>query len=72
MGMPDASPRFRIPVNTSTPAELLAKTGVKGCVAVGADADLLVLDENLDIASLFAKGETAVLNGELVMKGRFE
>ncbi len=57
---------------TSTPAELLAKTGVKGCVAVGADADLLVLDENLDIASLFAKGETAVLNGELVMKGRFE
>ena len=57
---------------TSTPAELLAKTGVKGCVAVGADADLLVLDENLDITSLFAKGQTAVLNGELLMKGRFE
>ncbi len=57
---------------TSTPAELLAKTGVKGCVAVGADADLLVLDEELDITTLFAKGETAVLNGELIMKGRFE
>ena len=38
----------------------------------GADAHLLVLDENLDITSLFAKGQTAVLNGELLMKGRFE
>ena len=43
---------------TSTPAELLGKAGVKGCVAEGADADLLVLDENLDIDSLFAKGRS--------------
>lgn len=57
---------------TSTPAKLIAKEGVKGCVAVGADADLLVLDENLDIDSLFAKGKTAVWAKELLMKGRFE
>ena len=57
---------------TSTPAELLGKAGVKGCVAVGADADLLVLDEALDIDSLFAKGQTAILNKEIIMKGRFE
>ena len=57
---------------TSTPAELLGKTGVKGCVAVGADADLLVLDENLDIDALFAKGQVALLDKEIVLKGRFE
>ena len=57
---------------TSTPAELLGKADVKGCVAEGADADLLVLDENLDIDSLFAKGQTAILNKEITLKGRFE
>ena len=57
---------------TSTPAELLGKAGVKGCVAEGADADLLVLDEKLDIDSLFAKGQTAILNKEITLKGRFE
>ena len=57
---------------TSTPAKLLAKEGVKGCVAVGADADLLVLDENLDIDGLFAKGKTAMWQKQLLMKGRFE
>ncbi len=57
---------------TSTPAELLGKAGVKGCVAVGADADLLVLDAALDIDSLFAKGQTAILNKEIILKGCFE
>lgn len=57
---------------TSTPAELLAQKGKKGCVAVGADADLLVLGEGLEIDSLFARGKTAVWKGEVLMKGRFE
>lgn len=57
---------------TSTPADLLAKKGVKGCVAEGADADILVLGEELAIESLFMKGKTAVLNGKVLMKGRFE
>ena len=57
---------------TSTPAEMLGKSGVKGCVAVGADADLLVLDEALDIDGLFAKGQVAILDKEIVLKGRFE
>ena len=51
---------------------MLGKSGVKGCVAVGADADLLVLDEALDIDSLFAKGQVAILEKEIVLKGRFE
>ena len=57
---------------TSTPAKVLGKEGVKGCVAENADADLLVLDENLEITSLFAKGQVALLDGEVKMKGRFE
>lgn len=57
---------------TSTPAVLLAKEGVKGCIEVGADADILVLDGSLEISSLFAKGKTALLNGEIILKGRFE
>ena len=57
---------------TTTPATIIAQEGVKGCVREGADADLLVLDENLEINSLFAKGKTAVLEGKAIMKGRFE
>ncbi len=57
---------------TSTPAHMLAKDGVKGCVAVGADADLLVLDDSLEIRSLIARGKTAVWEGSLLIKGRFE
>ena len=53
-------------------SELLGKTGVKGCVAVGADADLLVLDDELNIDALFARGRTAVQDGKVILKGRFE
>ena len=57
---------------TTTPATLLGKTGVKGCVASGADADLLVLGENLQIESLFARGRTALWQGQTRMRGTFE
>ena len=57
---------------TSTPAAVLGKQGVKGCVREGADADLLVLGDGLAIDGLFAKGKTALWKGEIKMKGRFE
>ena len=57
---------------TSTPADLLCKVGTKGCVAQGADADLLVLTESLDIDGLFARGKTALWQGKVLMKGKFE
>jgi beta-aspartyl-dipeptidase (metallo-type) len=57
---------------TTTPAVLLAKEGCKGSICSGADADLLVLDADLNICSVFAKGKTAVLDGTVMMKGRFE
>lgn len=59
-------------VLTATPAALLGKTGRKGCLAPGADADLLVLDDALEIDSLFARGRTALWHGQLRMKGKFE
>jgi beta-aspartyl-dipeptidase (metallo-type) len=57
---------------TSTPAVLLDQVGRKGCVAEGADADLLVLSDDLGIDSLFARGKMALWKGEVKMKGRFE
>lgn len=57
---------------TSNSAFLLGKEGVKGCIKAGADADVLILDEALEINSLFAKGKVALLDGELKMRGRFE
>lgn len=57
---------------TSTPATLLGKNGIKGCVAPGADADLLVLDRELEIDGLFARGRTALWQKKLLMQGRFE
>lgn len=57
---------------TTTPAFLLGKEGVKGCIKEGADADILVLDEDYNINSVFAKGKTAILDNEIIMKGTFE
>jgi len=57
---------------TSTPADILGKVGTKGCVARGADADLLVLGDDLAVDGLFARGQTAVWQGKVLMKGKFE
>ena len=57
---------------TTTPATLLAQEGRKGCITPGADADLLVLDADLEIDSLFARGQLALWEKKLRMKGRFE
>ena len=57
---------------TTTPAGLLGKNGIKGCIEQGADADLLVLNGALEIDSVFARGQTAMWEKELRMRGRFE
>ena len=58
---------------TTTPADILGKVGVKGCVKEGADADMLVLtNDELAIDSLFTRGKTALWKGELKMRGKFE
>ena len=57
---------------TVTPAKIINMTGIKGTIAPGADADLVVYDENMDIDSVYARGRTAVLHKEILMKGKFE
>ena len=57
---------------TSNPAHVIAKDGVKGCIAEGADADLVVLNEDLDIVHVMAKGVHAADQGVALLKGRFE
>ncbi len=45
-----------LPLVTQNPAALLGLQGKKGCVAPGADADLLILDQNRNITDLLAGG----------------
>lgn len=58
-------------VITSNPANVL-KLHQKGEVKVGKDADLVLLDHNLNIQSVWAKGQHMVENGMAIVKGTFE
>lgn len=55
---------------TSSVAKLLQIN--KGCLKLDADADILVLDQNLVIDSVFAKGKQMVQQGKAIVKGTFE
>ncbi len=57
---------------TANPARVIGKAGVKGCLQAGADADLIVLNEDLDIVHVMAKGVHACDQGKAILKGRFE
>lgn len=57
---------------TSTPALLLGQQGRKGCLAPGADADLLILDGGLEVEHVFARGRKAMWEKEVLLKGKFE
>lgn len=57
---------------TANPAKVLGLSGIKGTVTENADADIILLTGSLDIHTVFAKGKTAVRNGEPIIKGRFE
>jgi N-acetylglucosamine-6-phosphate deacetylase len=45
-----------LPMLTSNPARLLGLEGRKGCLAAGADADLVLLDDQFDVASVMTRG----------------
>lgn len=57
---------------TSNPANRLGISGRKGSIREGADADLLILDRELRIEQVFAKGRLMVDSGRAVVKGNFE
>lgn len=52
-------------------ADSLKLTG-KGHIKAGFDADLNLLDNNLDICHVFAKGQKVIGNKEVLVKGVFE
>lgn len=56
---------------TSNPADILGLEG-KGRIAVGYDADLLILDNNLVLDKLLANGQLMVDGGKVLVKGTFE
>jgi beta-aspartyl-dipeptidase (metallo-type) len=57
---------------TSNPADRLGLFDRKGRIQEGADADLVILDEELQINQVFAKGQLMVDNGDAVVQGTFE
>ena len=68
MGMPFEQ---ALKLLTTTPAVLLGKEGKKGCVAAGADADLLILDRESGVSPVsLAKGKVALWEKELQYEGQ--
>lgn len=45
-----------LPMLTSNPARLLGLQGRKGCLTAGADADLVLLDDQLQVSGVMARG----------------
>ena len=56
---------------TPNPADAL-KLAHKGRIAVGKDADFVLLSEDLVIDTVIAKGQTMVVGGEPIVWGTFE
>jgi beta-aspartyl-dipeptidase (metallo-type) len=57
---------------TSNVARVLRLGGAKGSIRVGVDADLLVIDEQLEITDVYAAGRPVVLGGVAAISGVYE
>lgn len=57
---------------TSNPAKRVGIFPNKGTLEEGKDADLLILDDTLEIESVMARGQVMIHRGEVLIKGTFE
>ena len=57
---------------TSNVAEGLGLEGKKGCIKTGADADLVLLDDEFGIHTVVARGQVMLEAGALLKKGTYE
>jgi beta-aspartyl-dipeptidase (metallo-type) len=57
---------------TANPARRIGMADRKGGLFVGADADLLILEPNLSVDTVVARGRVVVKDGATVVKGTFE
>lgn len=69
---------YRIPVDqalrtiTGNAAMRLGRAGIKGVIAPGADADLVVLNEIFEITDVYAGGREAVREKKVILKGYYD
>ncbi|MEG0306454.1 MAG: beta-aspartyl-peptidase [Clostridium sp.] len=59
-------------VITSNVAKVLGVYPVKGYIDIHSDADIVLMDKELNIHSVIAKGRMMMENGEIIVKGSFE
>ncbi|MEP3245258.1 MAG: beta-aspartyl-peptidase [Sneathiella sp.] len=57
---------------TSAPAQALGLSNHKGALKTGMDADLLILDSDMSITHMLAKGQLMMSDKEVLVKGTFE
>jgi len=73
----DAIKEEQIPIETAlklittNPAKNL-KLKNKGCIKIGYDADFVLLDADLEINTVIARGQIMIKNKKVVVKGMFE
>jgi beta-aspartyl-dipeptidase (metallo-type) len=71
-----AAAGFKLPVLlrlvTANPAKRAGLFATKGSMEVGKDADLVILDRELNIDSVIAKGQVMLYEKEILIKGTFE
>ena len=71
-----AAAGFKLPellkLVTVNPAKRTGLFATKGSIEVGKDADLVVLDRELNIDSVIAKGQVMVYEKQILIKGTFE
>jgi len=57
---------------TSNPAKRIGAYHSKGSIEEGKDADILILNKDLEIETVIAKGQIMIQDGKVLVKGTFE